>query len=268
MARPVTLFTGTVGRPSAGGAGGEGRGMGIRRARAGLLGRSFRGRQGARGRLLLRTEARPLEEPRTRSAGRSRTISLARPFAITRSTNVIRGSCRPEIWGDGDPEGVRQRAAEGMKDTARAAARFGVKTVNGFTGSSIWHTLAGFPPVPPEMIDAGYRISPTAGTRSSMSLTRSGSGSRWRCTRARSHTTSGPRRGRWKRSIATASGSTSTRATSTGSSSTRLPSSSSSRTRSSTSIARNQSGASTDATGSSQVTCPSATCGEGGTSSR
>jgi sugar phosphate isomerase/epimerase len=68
-----------------------------------------------------------------------------------------KGILSPEIWGDGDPEGVRQRAAEGMKDTARAAARFGVKTVNGFTGSSIWHTLAGFPPVPPEMIEAGYK---------------------------------------------------------------------------------------------------------------
>ena len=42
------------------------------------------------------------------------------------------------IWGDGDPEGVRQRAAEEMKDTARAAARLGVDTVVGFTGSSIW----------------------------------------------------------------------------------------------------------------------------------
>ena len=61
------------------------------------------------------------------------------------------------IWGDGDPEGVRQRAAEEMKDTARAAARFGVSTVAGFTGSSIWHTLAGFPPVPPAMIEAGYQ---------------------------------------------------------------------------------------------------------------
>lgn len=60
------------------------------------------------------------------------------------------------IWGDGDPEGVRQRAAEEMKNTARAAARFGVKTVVGFTGSSIWHVLAGFPPVPPDMIEAGY----------------------------------------------------------------------------------------------------------------
>jgi sugar phosphate isomerase/epimerase len=44
-----------------------------------------------------------------------------------------------------------------MKNTARAAARFGVKTVIGFTGSSIWITLAGFPPVPPEMIEAGYQ---------------------------------------------------------------------------------------------------------------
>jgi sugar phosphate isomerase/epimerase len=67
-----------------------------------------------------------------------------------------RGILPERIWGDGDAEGVRQRAAEEMKDTARAAARFGVKTVVGFTGSSIWITLAGFPPVPPEMIEAGY----------------------------------------------------------------------------------------------------------------
>lgn len=61
------------------------------------------------------------------------------------------------IWGDGDPEGVRQRAGEEMKDTARAAAKFGVDTVVGFTGSSIWYTIAGFPPVPAAMIDAGYQ---------------------------------------------------------------------------------------------------------------
>ena len=63
----------------------------------------------------------------------------------------------PSIWGDGDPEGVRQRAAEEMKDTARAAARLGVSVVNGFTGSSIWHLLYSFPPNSPEMIDAGYQ---------------------------------------------------------------------------------------------------------------
>jgi sugar phosphate isomerase/epimerase len=60
------------------------------------------------------------------------------------------------IWGDGDPEGVRQRAAAEIKDTARAAAKLGVETVVGFTGSSIWHTVAMFPPVPPEMIDRGF----------------------------------------------------------------------------------------------------------------
>ena len=60
------------------------------------------------------------------------------------------------IWGDGDPEGVRARAAQEIKDTARAAAALGVRTVIGFTGSSIWHTVAMFPPVPPAMIERGY----------------------------------------------------------------------------------------------------------------
>ena len=61
------------------------------------------------------------------------------------------------IWGDGDPEGVRQRAAERMKDTARAAAKLGVDVVIGFTGSAIWKYVAMFPPVAPELIDAGYQ---------------------------------------------------------------------------------------------------------------
>jgi sugar phosphate isomerase/epimerase len=61
------------------------------------------------------------------------------------------------IWGDGDPEGVRQRAAREMEDTARAAAKLGVKTVIGFTGSAIWYTVAMFPPVPQAMIDRGYQ---------------------------------------------------------------------------------------------------------------
>src|SRR4029453_11287125 len=45
------------------------------------------------------------------------------------------------VWGDGDAEGVRQRAAEEIKTTARAAAAFGVDTVVGFTGSAIWPYL-------------------------------------------------------------------------------------------------------------------------------
>jgi sugar phosphate isomerase/epimerase len=60
------------------------------------------------------------------------------------------------IWGDGEPEGVRQRAAKEMQDTARAAARLGVKTVTGFTGSSIWHAMYAFPPTSQEFIDRGF----------------------------------------------------------------------------------------------------------------
>jgi sugar phosphate isomerase/epimerase len=60
------------------------------------------------------------------------------------------------VWGDGDPEGVRRRAAREMQDTARAAARFGVKAVTGFTGSSIWHSLYAFPPTTQEYWDKGF----------------------------------------------------------------------------------------------------------------
>ena len=82
-------------------------------------------------------------------------------------------SILPErIWGDGDPEGVRSRAAAEMKDTAKAARRFfdaapsavkqrleatGRTLVVGFTGSSIWSYLYSFPPNQPDLIDAGYR---------------------------------------------------------------------------------------------------------------
>ena len=38
------------------------------------------------------------------------------------------------VWGDGEPEGVRQRAALELADTARAAAKLGVQRVTGFTG--------------------------------------------------------------------------------------------------------------------------------------
>ncbi|MGQ9630064.1 MAG: sugar phosphate isomerase/epimerase family protein [bacterium] len=61
------------------------------------------------------------------------------------------------VWGDGDPEGVRQRAAEEMKATARAAQKLGVKIVPGFTGSSIWHLFYSFPPNDPKTIEKGYQ---------------------------------------------------------------------------------------------------------------
>ena len=61
-----------------------------------------------------------------------------------------------EVWGDGDPEGVRRRAAERRADTARAAAALGVDVVTGFTGSSIWHLLYSFPPNDWDAIARGY----------------------------------------------------------------------------------------------------------------
>jgi sugar phosphate isomerase/epimerase len=62
-----------------------------------------------------------------------------------------------KVWGDGDGEGVRQRAAEELKKTAITARKLGVDTVVGFTGSSIWQYVAMFPPVGQDVIDAGYQ---------------------------------------------------------------------------------------------------------------
>jgi sugar phosphate isomerase/epimerase len=61
------------------------------------------------------------------------------------------------VWDDGKAAGVKKRAAEEMKDTARAAAKFGVKVVNGFTGSSIWHSLYAFPPTSQDYWDKGFK---------------------------------------------------------------------------------------------------------------
>jgi sugar phosphate isomerase/epimerase len=60
------------------------------------------------------------------------------------------------VWGDGAAEGVRQRAAEELKLTAKVARRLGVDVVVGFTGSKIWPYVAQFPPVPASVIDSGY----------------------------------------------------------------------------------------------------------------
>jgi len=56
----------------------------------------------------------------------------------------------------GNAEKKRQWAVEAMKNTARAAKNLGLKVVNGFTGSSIWHFLYSFPPVTDKMIEEGF----------------------------------------------------------------------------------------------------------------
>ena len=70
-----------------------------------------------------------------------------------------------DVWGDGDPEGVRQRAAEKMITTAKAARNFFDNApsptgfpavVNGFTGSSIWHSIYAFPPTDQAYWDKGF----------------------------------------------------------------------------------------------------------------
>ena len=58
----------------------------------------------------------------------------------------------------GQHEKKRDWAIQEMKDTARAAAKMGLKVVNGFTGSSIWHLLYSFPPVSDAMLADGFKL--------------------------------------------------------------------------------------------------------------
>ncbi len=64
------------------------------------------------------------------------------------------GFAPPETHGD--PEKKRQWAVNAMIHTARAAKNLGLKVVNGFTGSPIWHLLYSFPPVSDQMIEDGF----------------------------------------------------------------------------------------------------------------
>jgi sugar phosphate isomerase/epimerase len=64
----------------------------------------------------------------------------------------------PYVWGNGNPSEVNARAAEEVKNMARAAQKLGVGIVNNFTGSSIWPLLYSFPPVSAEMIDDGFKL--------------------------------------------------------------------------------------------------------------
>jgi sugar phosphate isomerase/epimerase len=77
--------------------------------------------------------------------------------AVCDNIDIRHKEIQPDyIWVDGDPEGVRQRAAQNLIQTAHAAKALGVDTVIGFTGSPIWHLLYSFPPVSAKMIDDGY----------------------------------------------------------------------------------------------------------------
>ena len=60
------------------------------------------------------------------------------------------------VWGDGDPDGVRQRAIEEMMATFRVAEKLGAAVVSGFTGSNLWPYVLGYPGPTPEMVAAGF----------------------------------------------------------------------------------------------------------------
>jgi len=57
----------------------------------------------------------------------------------------------------GNAQAKRKWAIQAMKNSARAAKNIGVKVVNGFTGSSIWHMIYSFPPVSEAMIEDGFK---------------------------------------------------------------------------------------------------------------
>ena len=58
----------------------------------------------------------------------------------------------------GNAEAKREWAVKSMKAAAQAAKNLGVKVVNGFTGSPIWHMLYSFPPVAPQTIEDGFKF--------------------------------------------------------------------------------------------------------------
>src|SRR5262245_16168161 len=61
------------------------------------------------------------------------------------------------VWGDGDPAGVGQRAAEEMMATARPAQKRGAAVLRGFGGWPIWSYVAGSPGPTPERVDSALR---------------------------------------------------------------------------------------------------------------
>src|SRR5262245_38374068 len=62
------------------------------------------------------------------------------------------------VWGDGQPDGVRQRAAEEMMATVRVAQKVGASIVAGFTGSPLWSAVVGWPAVSTQEVAEGFRF--------------------------------------------------------------------------------------------------------------
>ncbi len=205
-------------------------------------------------------------------SGRSPTTSRARRSATTRSTQRHRDILPDAVWGDGDPEGVRQRAAEEMKHDRPRRARSSAST-----------TVVGLH----RLVDLEVRRDVPAGLAGRWSTPGyQDFADRWnpildvfdevrRAVRPRGAPQRDrlrlldDRRARWRRSAtARRSASTGTRATWSGRTSTRSASSGTSRTGSTTSTARTRRRRSaTAATAGSARTCRGPTRAAAGTSS-
>ncbi len=139
MSRPVTLFTGQwADLPLARWARGAGRGLALGPLKQALE---------------VGLCAACSEQPNLRD---QQSPLVGQCVCAIRLTSATAGFFSPRLYGDGDPEGVRQRCAQEMIDTGKAAKLFGVNVVNGFTGSSVWAKLYFFPPTNQADIDKGY----------------------------------------------------------------------------------------------------------------
>lgn len=58
----------------------------------------------------------------------------------------------------GRPQKIKEWAIEEMKNTARAAKKFGVDTITCFMGSPIWAYWYSFPQTTKEMVERGYQV--------------------------------------------------------------------------------------------------------------
>jgi len=61
------------------------------------------------------------------------------------------------VWGDGQPQGVQQRAAEEMMATIRVAQKLGASVVAGFCGSPLWSAVGGWPAPEPHVVADAYK---------------------------------------------------------------------------------------------------------------
>ena len=189
MARPVTLFTGQwadlpLDRPRR-----ALRRLGLRRPRARLLGRPLRGRQGARRQRLRRG---PPRAARAHGLGVwAIGAHLVGQAVCDRIDERHRAILPPEVYGDGEPEGVRharRRADEGHRARRGAARRHAGQRLHRLVDLASASTRSRRTTSPRS--SAATRTSPSAGGRSSTCSTPKACASGSRCTRPRSPTTS------------------------------------------------------------------------------